>query len=393
MKVLHVIPSLSHVHGGPTRALVLMEQALAAQGITVETATTDDDGPGQRNEKASAQPLLENGTPHRYFPKRVEFYKISPAFGRWISGEARHYDLIHIHALFSFTTSAAAWAADRAGVPYVVRPLGTLNDYGMKQRRPWLKSLSMQLIESRVLRRAAAVHFTSEEEAAEARMLGVPFRAAVIPLAVEVPATATVSAEPSPFSEPQLPSLLFLSRLDPKKNIEGLLDAIALLRNEGASFNVVIAGDGTPAYVRALKTRAVALGISEHVVWAGHLEGDAKMAAFSAADFFVLPSFSENFGIAAAEALAAGLPCVLGKGVAVAKYVVQAEAGVAVEPDAPGISDGLRRMICDRDGLMRMSANAKRLARDRFSLQVMGASLKQLYTDILNGSNEFSRSR
>jgi glycosyltransferase involved in cell wall biosynthesis len=79
----------------------------------------------------------------------------------------------------------------------------------------------------------------------------------------------------------------------------------------------------------------------------------------------------------------------LGRGVAIANHVVQAQAGVAVNTDAQSIADGLRRIIGSNDGLARMSANASRLAQEHFSVQAMGARLKQLYTDILNGSNGF----
>lgn len=389
MKVLHVIPSLSRVEGGPTQAVALMERALCEQGVSVETAATDDEGPGRRNGKSCGRPLPENGAVHWYFRKRTDFYKVSPAFAGWIAREAGRFDLLHIHALFSFTTSVAARAAQRARVPYIIRPLGTLNDYGMKQRRPWLKGLSMKLLEGPLLRRAAAVHFTSEAEAAQARALGIPMREAIIPLAVE-PAAPSGSLEDSPFAGLRgSPCVLFLSRLDPKKNIEGLLEAAALLKDEMAGIRLLVAGGGAPEYLAALKARADALGISQRVIWAGHLQGPSKSAAFAAADVFALPSYSENFGIAAAEALAAGLPCLLGLGVAIAKEVVQAQAGVAVQTDAQSIADGLRRIIGAKEGLVHMPSNAVRLAQERFSMQAMGARLKQLYTDILNGSNGF----
>jgi glycosyltransferase involved in cell wall biosynthesis len=187
--------------------------------------------------------------------------------------------------------------------------------------------------------------------------------------------------------------VLFLSRLDLKKNVEGLLDAIPLLVHEAPGLRLLIAGDGAPDYVADLKARAEALGISQLITWAGHVEGDAKAAAFASADVFVSPSFSENFGIAAAEALAAGLPCVLGEGVAIAQEVVQARAGVAVTTDAHSIADGLRRIIADSDGRMRMSSNAARLAQERFSMQAMGEQLERLYTDILNHPDGISATR
>lgn len=393
MKVLHVIPSLSRVHGGPTQALALMERALARQGVVVETATTDDEGPGLRNAKAGGQPLEENGALHWYFPKRMDFYKPAPAFAGWMAREVGRFDLVHIHALFSFMSTVAARTAHRKGVPYIIRPLGTLNAYGINQRRPWLKRLSMQLVESQLLRRAAAVHFTSEAEALEAHSLGIPLRPAIIPLAVE-DSPASTSLENSRFAGMRgAPCVLFLSRLDAKKNLEGLLDAIPLLVRAAPGLRLLVAGDGAPDYVATLRARAEALRISGLITWAGHVEGEAKAAAFASADVFVLPSFSENFGIAAAEALAAGLPCVLGEGVAIAREVVQAQAGVAVKTDARSIADGLRRIIADSDGRMRMSSNAARLAQEHFSMQAMGEQLERLYTDILNHPDGISATR
>ena len=122
MKILHVIPSLSAVHGGPSRAMRLIELALLAQGVEVETATTDDDGPGRRmsftsmdRPPAIADPIQSssNKTVRRFFPKRLEFYKVSPGFAWWVFRHVRDYDVVHIHALFSFTSVMAAWAARR----------------------------------------------------------------------------------------------------------------------------------------------------------------------------------------------------------------------------------------------------------------------------------------
>ncbi len=376
MKVLHVIPSLSPVHGGPTQALALMERALAGHGVTVEAGATDDDGPGRRNGKPLGVPLMENGAVHWYFAKRLDFYKASPAFAQWISREVRRFDLVHLHALFSFTTTVAARAARQAGVPYVVRPLGTLDDYGITQRRAGLKRLSLRWVEGPILRHAAAVHFTSGQEAAQARQLGIPMREVVIPLGVE-PVSAITDRRRRPGC------VLFLSRLDPKKNIEQLLQAIALLREQMPHLHLMVGGAGAPEYTAGLKAKADSLGLADCVTWLGHVEGSAKAQAFATAEVFVLPSFSENFGIAAAEALAAGLPCVLGGGVAIADEVAQAGAGVAVEPNAQGIADALRRIMASHDALAQMSREARRLAQQRFSVDAMGAAMKQLYMDIL----------
>jgi glycosyltransferase involved in cell wall biosynthesis len=379
MKVLHVIPSLWQGDGGPPHALRAMERALAAQGVTVETATTDDAGPGARNDKAGSGALREDGVTRRYFARRSDVYKWSPGFARWIARAVRDYDLLHVHALFSFTTTAATQAARHAGVPYVVRPLGTLDGWGLAQRRPWLKRASLRLIEAPLLHAAAAVHFTSEDEARQAAALRIPLRPAVIPLGVEMPA----AIQRTPLADGGVRAL-YLSRLDPKKNIEALLEALALLREASPQLQLTIAGAGDPAHTQALQDRARALGLGSRVSWLGHVEGEAKRRAFEDADFFVLASHAENFGIAAAEALAHGLPCVLADGVAIAKEVADAGAGIAVAPSPDAIASALALMM-PPDARAPMSAQALRLARESYSLDAMGARLKQLYTDLLRG--------
>jgi glycosyltransferase involved in cell wall biosynthesis len=402
LKVLQVIPSLSAAHGGPSRAIRLIEQALLAQGITVETATTDDDGPGRRSSTAEinrgeqpeghkgAAPTYSSLHPatvkpiRHYFPKRLDFYKVSPGFARWIFRHVLDYDLVHIHALFSFTSVVAAWAARRAGVPYVVRPLGTLNQYGVTQRRPWLKQLSLKLIEGPILRHAAAVHFTAEAERLEAETLGVPLRSAVVPLAVE-----TMPAVDSTVFHAHFPQLrgkrcvLTLSRLNKVKNLEGLLRAFALLHQNWPDVCLVIAGDGEANYVSGLKRLTDELGLADRVVWTGFVDGELKASAFAASQVFVLPSFSENFGIAAAEALMAGLPCVLGEGVALAHEVAQAGAGVVTAPDPRAIAWALQELLGDDTRLAEMGMQARLLASEKYSLAAMGARLHELYSRIL----------
>jgi glycosyltransferase involved in cell wall biosynthesis len=384
VKILHVIPSLSLVHGGPSRALPLIERALRERGVTVETATTDDDGPGRHLHRPLGLAVEEDGSTRYYFRKTSDAYKVSLSLAHWLRAHVRDYDLLHVHALFSHASIAAARAARGAGVPYVIRPLGTLAKYGMARRRPGLKRLSLRLIEAPLLRDAATAHFTSAMERDEAAALGVPMRSTVIPLALE----------PLPAANPEdllaaFPVLrgrrwaIFLSRLDPKKNVEGLLRAIALCAGDLPEMLWLLCGDGEPGYQRRLQELAARLGIAERVVWTGRIDGARKAAALAQAELFVLPSHSENFGIAAAEAMQAGLPVVLGKGVAVSELAVEQGAGVAIEPEPTAIAAALRGYLLDPTSRARAATNAKSLAEREFSLDAMGARLASLYQTIL----------
>lgn len=389
LRVLHVIPSVGKHDGGPSRAIELMAQALAGSDVVMEIATTDDDGPGRRlpgpfdADGVAADPLSGSAL-RRHFPKRSEFYKFSPALARWLSRQVRNYDVVHIHALFSFSSVAAAFIARRAGVPYVVRPLGTLNEYGMTQRRPWLKRLSLRWIEGPILRHAASVQFTAEAERVQADALGIPMRGVVIPLAVDAPGEPDGPAWQARF--PMLGTrryVLFLSRIDPKKNLEALLDAMAALARDHAERMLVVAGDGEAGYVAGLKRRAETLGIAARVVWTGFLDGGMKSAALKGAAVFALPSYSENFGIAAAEALLLGLPCVLGRGVAIAGDIEAAGAGIAVEPEAAAIATALSVYLDDEPARLRAADAARRYAMAEYSVATLGNELRELYWSVL----------
>jgi glycosyltransferase involved in cell wall biosynthesis len=382
LRVLHVIPSVSSADGGPTKAVAAMERALSEAGLLVTTLTTDHDRPAEVP-LSSGCPAGSNGVRRLYTRKWTNAYKVSPGLAFELLKSVRSYDVVHIHALFSFAPTIAAWAARLFGVPYIVRPLGTLSQYGMTVRRRRLKWISVALIERHVLREAAAVHFTSQAELEEARKLGLPFRGVVVPLGVEPIAHCADGGLKQ--EHPALVGrkvVLFLSRLDPKKNLETLIDAIAQSDMLKQSCALLIAGSGEASYVEGLKVRAVRAGVADHIVWLGHVEGGRKAAAFAAADVYALPSFSENFGVAAVEALFAGLPCVLGQGVAIAGEVERGRAGIAVAPEARTIRRALEQLLGDANLRQSMSIQARALAEREYSARTMAQRLIALYEDV-----------
>lgn len=375
MRVLHVIPSLSPVHGGPSRALPLMEDALLQLGVLVETATTDDDGPGKRRANLAANPVQEDGKTRWYFPKQTELYKVSLPMSRWLRENVKRYDVVHVHALFSHTSLAAARAARDAGVPYVIRPLGVLNRYGMGNRRAWFKRRSLRWFEGPLLNGAACIHFTSESERVEAEMLGVPFRCKIIPVGLPLPQER---------AEAKVRERLVASvcRVDPVKNLEGLLDAWSVLRPAFTEWRLAIAGDGEARYGRQLQDLARSLGVENSVEWLGRIELGQKNKLLERASLFVLPSFSENFGIAAVEAMAAGLPCLLGEGVAVGSEAEPVGACRVTKPDADCITRNLRELMQDVELRAELGRSAREFVEREYSFAAMGRRLASLYDEV-----------
>jgi glycosyltransferase involved in cell wall biosynthesis len=377
-KILHVIPSVGPQRGGPSVLMRTLARALSQAGMEVHVATTDDNGPGRLRVPLGV-PQQEDGATFWYFPRQTRFYTFSWPLTRWLARHVREFDLVHIHALFSYAALPAALLARRAGVPYIVRPLGTLNRWGIENRRPWLKKLSFRLLESRILASAAGIHYTSEQELVEAGELGVSAHPIVIPNAVELP----VGQASWPVPSAGCRVILFLSRIDRKKGLDLLLEAFVRVRSRCPDALLVLAGTGDPTWVTALKSTADRLGIAADVIWAGFLSGDDKWAALTSADVFVLPSYSENFGIALVEALACGCPVVLSDQVGIHREITRAEAGLVTPCRVEELATAILNVLTDAALRRRMSENGVRLARQQFSLEAVSRQLAAAYAAVI----------
>jgi glycosyltransferase involved in cell wall biosynthesis len=352
----------------------------AEAGAEVHVATTDDDGAGRLPMDLS-MPIRDNGVVLWYFARQSAFYTFSLPLTRWLATHAGRYDIVHIHALFSYASLPAAFFARRSGVPYVVRPLGTLSRWGLAHRRPSLKRLSFPLIERRILAGAAAVHYTSVQEREEASALCIAAPSVVIPNPVEVPSPGELHRGRfrTRHALGGRKIVLFLSRLDPKKGLDLLLDAFSQVCRLHPEATLVIAGEGNKAFVSGLQARASRLGLGADVIWAGHLEGAAKWEALVDASVFALPSYSENFGIAAVEAMALGVPVVVSDQVGVHHEVSGVRAGAVARCEAGALARELTAILDDKALAKEMGRNGKELARTSFSERTVTSKLLGLY--------------
>jgi len=167
--------------------------------------------------------------------------------------------------------------------------------------------------------------------------------------------------------------------LDPKKGVELLLEVFSYVRSKVHNAILVIAGEGTARYTASLRSRANALNLARDIVWAGFLVGDEKAGAFAAASVFVLPSISENFGIAALEALAAGVPVVLSNEVALSDEIRDADAGLVAPREVEPMAEKIIALLSNPELRRRFAANSRRLVQERFLTEPVGRALKDLY--------------
>jgi len=303
----------------------------------------------------------------------VREFQIGEGFSPWLARRARGYDLLHVHALFSHLPTVAMAFARRHGIPYVLRPLGILESYSLR-RSPWKKRAFLALFDSANIRGASAVHLTSRREENVSRIPGHAPRW-VIPLGVRIPDCAPAAGRGNP------PRIVFLSRWHAKKRIEMLLEALGGLGD--LDWTLVLAGSGEPGLTGRIHSLVRQYGLGNRVSFPGFVAGDAKAQLLAGADLFVLPSASENFGIAAAEALAAGLPVIVSRHVALCDEIESAQAGWICGDDAAALADTLRIALGDPDERRRRGQSAARLARTTFSWKSCAEKLASSYRKLL----------
>lgn len=386
-KVLHVIPSMGILRGGPTFAVADMTRGLVQAGLEVHIATTDDNG-AERLNVPYAQPVVREGVTYWYFRRQTNFYMFSLPLANWLMRNVHNYDLIDIHYVFAHAGIPAAFFAYRQKMPYVLRPHGMLNHWSITMRRPFMKRISLQLFERHMLAHAATVCLTSEQERREVAELDLRMKPLVMPLGINLttfqslPTRGAFRQQHPHLTDKTL--LLFLSRLHEKKGLDLLLPAFARLRQHCPDVALVLAGSGTPVYEAELHAQVQTLGIAQDVVFTGFVADAAKQAVLADCDLFVLPSYSENFGIVVVEAMASGLPIIISDQIGLADEIAQAEAGVIVPCQMVPLVTAMQRLVEHPEQRRALAARAHQLAQQRYSLEASTQALRALYEHIIS---------
>jgi glycosyltransferase involved in cell wall biosynthesis len=387
LKVLHVIPSVAPRYGGPSRAVIEMCRALRKRGIDTLIATTDADG-GDRLKVELGRPVLYEAEPAMFFSRQgSEAYKYSRSFASWLDAHVNDFDVVHIHAVFSHACIAAGRACRREGVPYVVRPLGTLDPWSLGQKR-LRKRVFWHLGVRQLLEGAAAIHYTTVAERALAEESLHLTSGVVIPLGVEAELfdqTEEMEPETSALPSMDLPYVLVLSRLHQKKGLEVLLRAFLSLvrRPEFGKWNLVLAGDGEKAYVDSLKSLTESCGGNGNVRFAGWIDGKRRRTMLRQASLLALTSYQENFGQCAAEALACGVPVIVSQHVNLAPEIEAVNAGwiTALEPEA--IERTLAEALGNAERRAQRGSAGREFVRSHFSWAAVAGQLAGAYDSIV----------
>jgi len=386
LKILQLVHTLDPSVGGVAAAVLALSRGLARRGHKLDVVVLDE--PDVVAAVADRGPA-DNITVHA-LGSGLTSYRYSRTLSPWLRQHGGDYDRVIVNGIWQYLSFAAWRRYAGSSVPYYVFPHGMLDPW-FKETFP-LKHLKKWLYwpwaEYRVLRDAAAVIFTSEEERFQARKSFWLYRCRekVSPLGVETPPISSNAKSEFLSRYPQLQNsrnFLFLGRLHPKKGCDILLEAFARFRSND-SISLILAGPDQVGWESDLRRQVTRLNLTNRVVFTGMLEGSMKQGAFANTEAFVLPSHQENFGISVVEALAVSVPVLISNRVNIWREIEADRAGYVESDDLAGTTRLLQRWIDTAPAEREMiRQNARRCFEQRFEINRAVDSLLQILNETL----------
>ena len=389
MKILHVLETLSPRYGGPVSVLLALAAEQQQAGHEVTIATTNADHPRGVYHAPGWDTLAGGTVPVYYAPVQFAPLRISWQLADFLRRNLNEFDLVHIHGLYRFPPTYAAYQARHQSVPYVMMPHGALDPYLYARSstgRLGFKRLYERWFDLANLHAAGAIHYTAEDERERAAFLKLRAPSFVVPNGLgwdryrTLPARGGLRAR---WSLGEAPLVLFLGRLHFEKGIDLLIPAFDTLRRHMPDAQLVIAGPENDDYGQQVRgwVRERALDAAVHFV--GPLHGAEVVQAYVDADVFALPSYTENFGMTVVEALACKLPVVISDQVNIHAEISGAGAGLVTRCDAGEVAQALETLLADAARRRAMGEAGRRLVQAHFTWPAIVEALTVEYERVI----------
>ena len=369
MKVLSFVSSLDLSYGGPSRSVPMLAKGLAELGVDITLMTIRS----------------ENMNIHSLEGTTAKLKVLEPLFSRkeiakYLADE--RFELIQIQSVWEMPYHKVMVEARRLGVPYIVTPRGMLEPWSLSQKK-WKKKLAWLLYQRNDVQKSACVFTTAKMEADHVSELGITTCKAVIPNGIETDAYPCKSSVDGVKKQ-----VLFLSRVHVKKGIELLFEAWKRIHSDYADWQLLVIGNGEAEYIHSLENRVESLGLKDCIKILPPVFGEAKIKVYQESALFCLPSFSENFGMAIAEAMSCGTPVITTTNCPW-NILNETNTGWCIDLSVDNLENALREaMGMDANALYDMGQRASKLIYDNFDYRSVTRKTLRLYEWLLNSGEK-----
>lgn len=386
MKILIVVPALGSIYGGPSKSVIELTQALGNKKIDVDLVTTNANGFETLDVPLNCW-LEKDNYRIQYFPYwALKDYKISCSLSKWLWNNVKNYDLVHTNAIFSYAILPAYWACQKNRVPYIITPRGMLEPWALSYKA-WKKRFYYALFEKPALNRANAIQMLASTEAQRTKSLNLKAPFTIISNGVhrkdfEPLVTPELFFEKFPQTKnKQL--ITFLGRIDPKKGLDLLADAMGKIHHQFPQAHLLIAGPDNINFLPTAKQYFTDANCLDKVTFTGLLTGELKYSALSAADIYVAPSYSEGFSMSVLEGMASGLPCIITTGCNFPE-AAEANAAYVVDINAEEIANALTECLQNPHKANATGKLARKLVLEQYTWDSIASKLVNTYAAIID---------
>ncbi len=358
-------------------------------GLDVTVITSYLDFPSGYLNKPNDKPVFENGVRVFYCSVLFEPLVFSFQLIKHLKRELRESDLVHVLGLYRFPQSYACWYSRRIKIPYILSPHGSLDPVLFdKKERKLMRRLYQFMFEIKNIKKSKKIHFTANDELEFANFLDLKEKSVVIPNGIETNdfkklPNKGVFLDTYEIKENSF-KILFLGRVVWKKGLDILLSSLPLIIKKIPNVLLIIAGPDNEGYKKTLKDIINSLNIDGHIKFVGMLDREKVKQAYVDADIFVLPSYSENYGITIIESLVCGCPVIISKNVNIHKEIMDNNIGQVIDCDPKDISDAVITYFNKSDDYkIKHRADIRNYALQKYDWENAIKKFSNLYEEIL----------
>jgi len=376
LKILQISASYkpAYIYGGPIMSVSILAEQLVNAGELVNIYTTTANGKGELVVQPGEQVMIDKVNVTYFHRITKDHTHLSPSLLIKTWRTARDYDVVHIHAWWNLVSVLSCLVALMRKVPVVVSPRGTLSNYSFNNRNNRIKGLIHSWLGKPLLSKCF-IHTTSKNEYDVLKAMLPGNTIFNVPNFIKLDIAETFS----PIQPYNHLKLIFFSRIEEKKGLDLLLDALILVQTP---YTLTIAGDGNPDYVSKLKQQALTNGVAGHINWIG-FQTDDKFKLLHDHDLMILPSYDENFGNVVIESLSVGTPVLISEQVGLADYVTENNLGWLCKTNAASISEAINAIANKKADIDQIKKEAPLKIKNDFDYRNMVQKYINMYTQIV----------